>query len=188
MQINEDLWIHHQHGVLVSFIHHLAYYKVLFLHYKASDNKSEFWKWTIDAHLNNAIVDWCMVFGTDANEVHWKNVLLDDHYRADFLHSLKSVTGMDKMQFRRFWVEITEFRNKYATHRNTSDAYPSVPYMDKACCVAICYDDCLRTKIVDIIYEPSLRERYERLLRTSENIFKKLINCGPSVDQEYGKR
>ncbi len=135
-----------------------------------------------------AIIDWCMVFGADSNELHWKKVVLDDYYRNEFLDYLNSIAGIDKTQFNRYWEEITDFRNKYATHRNFSGAYPPVPFMDKAYCVAICYDDWLRTKIVDIIYEPSLRERYERLLRTSENIFKKLINCGPSVAQEYGKR
>lgn len=188
MKINEDLWSQNQYAVLVDFVHHLAYYRVLSRFYNESQIRSEYWTKTIDAHLQIAIIDWCMVFGTDSNEIHWKKVLLDDQFQCDFRRQLRQLANLTEKQMKEFWSSMTKFRNEYAAHRTAATHYPAVPYMDKALIIATNYDDWFRLKVDASFEEPSLRERYERLLRTSEKFFKELIMNGPTIDEEYEDR
>lgn len=185
MKINEDLWSHHQYNVLVSFIHHLSYGRVLDHLYNESQIESEFWTYTINAHLLRAIIDWCMVFGTDSNKIHWKKVVTDEQYQGDFRCHLRNVAGLTKEQIDEIWSKMTSFRNNYVAHRTASYSYPDVPYMDTALIIATNYDDWFREKLDASFEEPSLKERYDRLMRTSEGSFRALIDCGPTIDQEY---
>ncbi len=73
MQINDEIFSV-QYPILKNFICHLSYYRVLFRLYKEEEVHSEFWTRTIDAHLLRAVIDWCMVFGTDNNPTHWKKL------------------------------------------------------------------------------------------------------------------
>lgn len=185
MKINEDLWSQHQYEVPVSFVHHLAYYRVLHRLYNESQRKSEFWTKTIEAHLLRAIIDWCMVFGTDSNEIHWKKVITDEQNQCNFRCHLRKVAGMTKEELKEFWSKMTTFRNDYAAHRIAASSYPPVPYMDTALIFATTYDDWFRQKVDAVFEEPSLKKRYDRILRTSEESFRVLIGYGPTIDQEY---
>ena len=185
MKIDEDLWSHKQYGVLAEFVHHLAYYRVLSRFYNEIKNESEFWTYTIDSHLLIAIIDWCMVFGTDSNEIHWKKVVLEEQYRCDFRRHLRKFANLSKDEMDRFWSIMTEFRNEYAVHKTAAIHYPDVPYMDTALVIVTCYDDWFRLQVDASFEEPPLRDRYERLLRTSERFFKQLIMNGPTINDEY---
>ena len=185
MKLDEDLWAQHQYQVIVSFIHHLAYYRALKRCYDESGQKSEFWTRTIDAHLLRAIIDWCMVFGADSNQVHWKKVAIDDETQCIFRCHLLSVIGLTKEQWDTYWSDMTTFRNDFAAHRIVEPAYPSVPNMDTALLIATTYDDWFRSSVTALFDEPSLRARYERLMRVSKDTFMKLISIGPVVELEY---
>jgi hypothetical protein len=188
MKINEDLWSQNQYAVLVDFVHHLAYYRVLSRFYNNSQIRSEYWTRTIDTHLLKANIDWCMVFGTNSNEIHWTKVVIDEQYQCDFRCHKNKLANMTENQMSKFWSGMTNFRNKYAAHRTAATQFPAVPYMDTALIVATSYDDWFRLKVEASFAEPSLNKRYERLLRTSEKFFKELISCGPTIDQEYEGR
>jgi len=185
MKLNEDLWAQHQYQVIVSFVHHLAYYTVLKRCYDQSGSKSEFWTRTIDAHLLTAIMYWCMVFGADSNQVHWKKVAADDEARCSFRRHLLCAIELTREQWETYWSEMTTFRNKYAAHRIDAPVYPSVPNMDVALAAATAYDEWFRTSVTVSFQEPSLRARYDRLIRVSGGTFTKLISAGPLVDAEY---
>ena len=184
MQIDEDLWADHQYQVIVSFIHHLAYYRVLKRCYDESGQKSEFWTRTIDAHLLRAITDWCMVFGTDSNQIHWKKVVADEEAQSRFRSRLLSV-GFTKEQWDNYWSEMTTFRNNFTVHRIVAEKYPTVPKMDTALLIATTYDDWFRSSVEASFSEPPLQARYDRLIRISGEPFSKLISIGPIIEPEY---
>jgi hypothetical protein len=185
MKLDEEFWATHQYQVLVSFVHHLAYYRALKRCYDESRVESEFWTRTIDAHLLRAIIDWCMVFGADSNEVHWKNVAVDEATQHSFRSHLLAVTGLTKGQWHAYWADMTIFRNNFAAHRTVTATYPSVPIMDMALLVATAYDDWFRSSVAAAFDEPSLRARYDRLMRVSGESFLKLVGSGPTVEDEY---
>ena len=185
MKIDEDLWSQQQYAILVSFVHNLAYHKVLFDSYKESNKKSEFWTRTINVYRERAVLDWCIVFGADSNETHWKKVVLDEQYQDDFRQYLRSATGITKKQIDKYWSEMTTFRNCYVAHRKDLLTYTCIPYMDQALAHVIAYDKWLRQKITASFQEPFLKKRYNRLIRTTEKFCGLLIENGPNVDQEY---
>ena len=75
MKFDEDLWASREHAFLVEFIHQLAYFRKLSSAYDRLAVPSEYCTHTINAHLLRSTMLWCMVFGTDDNEIHWKKVL-----------------------------------------------------------------------------------------------------------------
>lgn len=186
MSINEDLWATRQYGVLVGFVHHLAYFRSLSNAYAQWGQKSEFWKWTIDAHILRAIIDWCMIFGVDSSDLSWKKVLTDARAQSDFRDHLLNVLGFTNDQWGAFWCDMTDFRNQYAAHRNTT--YPPVPMMDTALQVATSYDEWLRDQLDASFEEPLLRDRYERVVRTSADPLLRAVSLAPALAQEYEGR
>jgi len=185
MKLDEHLWAEHQYPALVSFVHHLAYYRVLKRCYDESGSKSEFWTRTIDAHLLRAITDWCMVFGADSNQIHWKKVAVDDEARCSFRRHLLCAIELTREQWDTYWSDMTTFRNDFAAHRIVAPVYPLVPYMDVALLAATAYDDWFRSSVTVSFGEPPLRASYDRLIRVAGGTFAKLITAGPLLDTEY---
>lgn len=185
MKLEEDLWSHNQYQVLANFVHHLAYYRVLRRFYVDLKLVSEFWTATIDAHLLRAVIDWCMVFGTDANQIHWKRVAADEDAQHDFRRFLLGVANLTQDELDAYWSKMMVFRNDFAAHRIVASSYPSTPNMDTALLVVTTYDDWFRQAVTAVFDEPSLKERYDRLMRTMEAPIKQLIQLGPTLDQEY---
>jgi hypothetical protein len=185
MRLDEELWGAHQYPVLVSFVHHLAYHRALRQCYEESKVESEFWTRTISVHLLKAIVDWCMVFGTDSNDVHWKKVAIDVEAQNSFRSHLLNVTGMTEERWHAYWSRMTTFRNDFIAHKVVATNYPSVPVLDMALLVATAYDDWFRRSVPSSFAEPSLKARYDRLIRVSGEPFLKLVSCGPMIEDEY---
>jgi hypothetical protein len=192
MKLNDDLWSGRQYEVLVSFIQHLAYYRVLNKLYNDMRQRSEFWTTTINAHLLRAIIDWCMVFGTESNELHWKKVVTGKNIQRDFRRHLLSASSMTQNQWDDYWRDMTTFRNKYTAHRIAMESYPTTPKMDTALLVATTYDQwirgCIKESCIVFFDEPSLQNRYDRITRISQKFLKLLVAAGPTVDQEYEGR
>ena len=132
-----------------------------------------------------AIIDWCMVFGADSNEIHWKRVVLGKKGQTEFRRHLFKFTGMTEHQWRSYWLSMTRFRNEFAAHKKVDGEYPPVPMMDRALQVVKIYDDWLRMNIQAIFAEPSLQARYKRLSTTIERTLVKAVNLGPWVSEEY---
>jgi hypothetical protein len=189
MKVDAELWSKHQYQILVSFVHHFAYSRVLRNLYTELQQGSEFWIRTIDAHLLRAVIDWCMVFGTDSSQIHWKKVMPDKEAQCDFRHRLLKVASLTSDQWDEYWRNMTDFRNDYAAHRTVAETYPTTPRMDTALLVATTYDGCIRELIKNsenaIFEEPSLQERYDRVTRTSQKFLKPFVALGPTFDQEY---
>jgi hypothetical protein len=58
--------------------------------------------------------------------------------------------------------------------------------MDMALKIACAYDDWFRSSIQAIVSDPSLHQRYERLIRTSELPLTQALGMGPWIEVEYG--
>ncbi len=185
MKLNEELWATHQYPVLVSFVHHLAYHRSLRQCYEGAQVESEFWTRTISVHLLQAVIDWCMVFGADSNDVHWKKVAVDEKTQKSFRSHLLAVTAMTEKQWYAYWLRMTTFRNDFVAHKVVTANYPSVPVLDRALLVATAYDDWFRSSVAASFVEPPLKARYDRLMRISGEPFLKLVTSGPMIEDEY---
>ncbi|MBO6809728.1 MULTISPECIES: hypothetical protein [Marinobacter] len=66
-----------------------------------------------NALLCDAAISWCKVFGSNTEETHWKAVVGDEQRFRELLFRQLNVT--DK-EFKAYWQEMTNFRNKIVAH------------------------------------------------------------------------
>jgi|CXWL01.1.fsa_nt_gi hypothetical protein len=177
MGYNPDVFIE-QFPLVKRFLYHLLYYRTLHEAYIRNQLQSEFWTHTIDAHLLQALINWCMVFGSDGcNPTHWKKLSLTQSHELQegFRKGLIEHTGIKWAEWEEYWKRMTAFRDKYAAHRELDFSAP-VPNFDLALKVAYYFDDWIRWIISpDSFEEPSLRESEERISKTFASLADKLL-------------
>lgn len=69
-----------------------------------------------NALIGDACINWCKVFGSDAEATHWKNVI-DDH--THFREVLFSELGITAIEFRSYWNDMLQFRSNIIAHFNS---------------------------------------------------------------------
>lgn len=166
------------------FVYHLTYYRALSKGYTEHRQQNEFWTLTIDAHLLRATIDWCMVFGSDnSNPTHWKQLSITDSEQLckSFREGLFKTTGLDRDSWRQYWESMTDFRNKYAAHRELAFKSP-VPNFDMALSVAYYYDNWVRRVISpDTFAEPQLESFALSLQKSVVPLVEKLLDVTGEV-------
>jgi len=166
MHYNEDVFMT-QFPIAKRFVYHITYYRALYKVYRENDPKCEFWTHTIDAHLLQAAILWCMIFGTDGcNPTHWKNLSSkqSDKLKYSFRESLPKSIGIDWKRWQKYHEEMTDFRSKFAAHRELEYKKP-IPKFDIALRVVYYYDHWIRKVIApDIMNEPLLEESENNLM------------------------
>jgi hypothetical protein len=168
-----------QFPIVKRFVYHLVYYRALSKQYSARQHHSEFWVLTIDAHLLQATIQWCMVFGADGtNPTHWKQLSAGDSalLQQRFRDGLSSRTGLTQDAWIQYWKQLTGFRNNFAAHRQLN--YPDpVPDFDVALKVAYFYDVWIRQVIAPASFsEPSLSLFGAKLGRSSNSLASRLLD------------
>lgn len=154
------------------FLFHYSSYRILHQNFDALSNKGsdEFWAYTINAHYFQAINLWCMVFGTDNNEIHWKKLGLNQELRTLLVSELE----LSEKDYLLYWNKIIEWRNKFSAHR-VPDFRTSTPTPDLKIArrIIFVYEKWLH-KHVDFFLEFSL-ENYEndycKKAETTINVF-----------------
>lgn len=168
-----------QFPIAKRFIYHLAYYKTLIAAYRAHGLQSEFWATTINAHLLQAAILWCNVFGSDgSSRIHWKHLskVESNKLQTSFRKGLPQWIGLGWPQWQAYWREMTGFRNQYAAHREQYEYKKKVPNFDTALKVIDYYDNWVRKVISpDILEEPLLTATYERLSTESAPLIEQLF-------------
>lgn len=185
MGYNPDVF-QQQFPLVKFFVYHLTYYRQIRNLYDGTSFKSEFWKHTSDAHLLQAAIYWCMVFGTDGNSTHWKNLSCADDKEAwrNFRKGLIQETSLgDKIQWECYWEKIVYFRNEYAAHRNNFKG--PIPKFDTALEVAFVYDRWVRKVISpDTFAEPPLDTTVSILKRKIYPLLQRLLQDTQEYNQD----
>jgi hypothetical protein len=160
MDYNVDIF-REQFPTVKTFLYHLTCYRELHRIYQDLNLKSEFWTHTIDAHLLQAAILWCMVFGSHGcNPTHWKKLCDQDRLKLEhsFREGLFKNTDLTQERWDAYWKEMNDFRGGYAAHRELDYSKP-VPGFRMAEAAAYFYDEWIRELISpDIFEEPPLRE------------------------------
>jgi hypothetical protein len=172
MKYTEEIFVK-QFPLVKWFIYHLMYYREL----RKCENKKfkiPFWVFTTDAHLLHATSLWCMVFGSYNNPTHWKylapNKEDQDKLREGFQKAVIAETGFTEEEWKKYWEEIANFRNKYVDHKD--DFKNPVPNFDKALEVAYAYDGWIRELFPGSWEEPPLRESTEQAKEQARAVIK----------------
>jgi len=155
-----------QFPVVKRFVYHLIYYRKLKAACDRVELQSEFWTHTIDAHLLQAAIHWCMVFGSHGcNATHWMKLSSSDSEKLEqsFRNGLSKHTGLSAEEWRKCWDAMKDFRDNCAAHRKLNFCEP-VPVFTSALKVAYYYDHWIREIISpDFFDEPPLEKSAEAL-------------------------
>lgn len=184
MKYNADMFVE-QFPIVKRFVYHLVYHQEISRAYSESRLRSSFWTHTSDAHLLQAAIQWCMVFGADGcNPTHWKKLSegnpgeLQDSFRDE----LPRHVGISYLEFQRYWDKVNYFRNNYAAHRELKYRDP-VPTFSLALRVAFFYDHWIRKVISpDMFKEPSLEESVAKLQRALPPLLATLMTATAQYD------
>jgi len=124
-----------------------------------------------------AVTYWCMVFGTDKNQTHWKHLSSNKKLSTSFKRSLFAQTSLNEATWSKYWKSMITFRNEYAAHRSLHST-PPVPFLDCALEVAYSYDRWVREIISpDIFEEPLLKDSAVDLQRLIKPVVRELLSA-----------
>lgn len=170
------------------FIYHLIYYRALRRAYGERQLQDEFWALTTDAHLLRAAINWCMIFGSDKHEpTHWKklSIAASQELKKSFDDGLFKETGFNRDSWRAYWRSMTDFRNKYAVHRELTPITKPVPDFDGALEVAFFFDRWTREVISpDEVAEPPLERFAQTLSKSIVPLVEKLLGATEELRQQ----
>ncbi|MCQ6264512.1 hypothetical protein M1K46_02375 [Fictibacillus sp. WQ 8-8] len=143
MNYNEAI-LTEQYHTLKDFLFHYASFK--FLHEKFEDitsyGSTEFWVYTINSHYYQAINLWCMIFGTEKNEIHWRKLGLNMEFTSIIISGL----GIGIEDYQSYWKQLLDWRNQYSAHR-VPGYRQETPDLKLARKVALLYEEWVATNI-----------------------------------------
>ena len=145
------------------FARHLLYHRALKTPLAGKQSRSSFWIDTSNAHISQACIYWCMVFGNyDSNKTHWQKLAVGptNTLRTSFRKGICAHLGISEAEWESYWEDMVTFRDQYVAHRDFTSRNP-VPLFDRALEVAFFYDEWVRRLIApDILDTRPLREVY----------------------------
>ena len=113
----------HQLGSLVQLGCSYGYFKIA----KEDSPRDAFWIQFERVHLFTAVLQWCTIFGTNDNEIHWKRLVPNsDSFKAEVRGLIYQAGGFDSDSWAAYRQNILTARNKYIAH-NVPGAEPVRP-------------------------------------------------------------
>lgn len=155
------------------FIYHYLAYKELSEMIKGVRGDKEFWVYSCDAHLEMAAIYWCMIFGTDSNKSHWKQLELDE---SEFLRYLLQERNISLEKWKTYWKDMLYFRNNYVAHRSGFFNEP-VPDFSLAYKSVLCLEKWVRAQIWPDIIEDKQLEYIGKINRRNIRCSLKSLSC-----------
>jgi len=98
-----------------------------------------------NALIGDAAINWCKVFGSDAEGTHWKCVIDD---REQFRKILFSELGITPAEFQNYWKKMIEFRSNVIAHFNAEHfSTGATPEFDTAIAAAAITHEYMRRNL-----------------------------------------
>ncbi|MFM0279991.1 hypothetical protein P0D75_18430 [Paraburkholderia sediminicola] len=95
------------------------------------ETKIDFWRIIQGASLDLGLIEWCKVFGSNADDTHWtKAVPAAQH--DDFRKGLFAAVGMTDKEWEAYWKKMTGYRNELAAHHDLNAKTTHYPNFDAA--------------------------------------------------------
>jgi len=134
--------------------------------------------------LDVGVLEWCKIFGSDAEPTHWKRIITDhDAFRRDLLSSLK----IDDGTWTAYWEEMKNYRDQLIAHHIEDGGAANYPKLDLALESSYYYysylirelRDCGETRFPD-----DLREYSEKFALHATDIAKKALHATAGIAEE----
>jgi len=143
--LNQDI-VNIQINLLLDFTHSLAYYRAINQDLPRVQRNAPFWIYTMNTHFFRAITNWCIVFGADNNEAHWKNVSENDKekIKSEIRPRILAAANFTCDEWKSYHIKIKDFRNDYTAHKNVNPNDDRVPSLNNAFEIAKSYFEWIR--------------------------------------------
>lgn len=138
-----------------------------------------FWHVINGGLFDTAIVDWCILFGSDNAQqqaLHWKNMFEEDQFRAALLGALP----VSEAEWRDYRESLKTYRDQNAAHRDLNPSTEFYPNMDLALEAAFFYFDQLRERVAALNPDQaklSLRDEYRRSFETFSELARAAVEA-----------
>jgi len=155
-----------QYPVVYTFVQQLAYFRGLKAGLAGLTDYMDFWSCTLNNHLKQAAVDWCKVFGSPKEDIHWTKTPTAstiERARQDFEWLVFSRTDFTAEQWEHYCTSMRAMRDKYVAHVDLRKPLEGpVPLFDAALQVADAYWEWVRQVIQPVLMSPRrFRADYE---------------------------
>ena len=106
--------------------------------------KLNFWRLIHGGFLDLPVLDWCKIFGSNAEPTHWKGVVHDiDKFKND-LFSYLEITQAEWVEY---WNHMKDYRDELVAHYDLDSDVSTYPSLDLALRSSYFYYDCLTSHV-----------------------------------------
>lgn len=95
------------------------------------DPDLNFWRLILGINLDIAVLEWCKVFGSNAENTHWKKIVPEDEH-DNFRDLLLQNIGMSKEEWLSYWDSMKKYRDRQVAHYGELPADATYPVLDHA--------------------------------------------------------
>lgn len=137
-----------QFPLLINFARSLGSYRAISADFARIYRNKSFWIQTADSNFLRAVSIWCMIFGVNDNETHWKKAPESDQIKmkAEICALIRTASKLTPTQWEKYHEEIRNFRNTFVSHRSLV-IQGNVPDMTAAKEIACAYFEWLKKQI-----------------------------------------
>lgn len=136
-----------------------------------ADPKLNFWRVMFGSLLDVAVLEWCKLFGSDAEELHWKNLFQDE---AGFRAGLLAQVGLQKANWDAYHDQMKTYRDQHVAHLDfNGHNLVNYPELDHALSSAVYY----YSRVIEDLralgverFPNSLQDYYDAFLKDSTKI------------------
>jgi hypothetical protein len=88
-----------------------------------------FWRLIHGSFMDLPVLDWCKIFGSNAEPTHWKGVVDDpNQFRLDLLADLK----ISKEDWEQYWNQMKSYRDELVAHFEAGTEVANFPDLNIA--------------------------------------------------------
>jgi len=90
-----------------------------------------FWRLILGNQLDVSVLEWCKIFGSNAEATHWKNIVPEaehDNFRKELLGAI----GLSDDEWVKYWESMKQYRDRQVAHYQELPPDAKYPILDHA--------------------------------------------------------
>ena len=141
-----------------------------------------FWLLIHGSFMDLPALDWCKIFGSNAEPTHWKGIATD---HAQFKNSLLNHLDITDNEWAAYWEQMKNFRDELIAHQCTDSIVTKYPEFDIALRSSYFYHDYLANLLTEQDSDPieNLELYSLRFYEQTKKIAKKAIEATKGIHE-----
>jgi hypothetical protein len=154
-----------EYSIISFFVRYHAYARGLEATKPKNNQHESFWAITHFSYFELAAIEWCKVFGSPKEALHWTKTPIGntaEEARTDFRSRVLAETGFTQEKWKAYHKEMLVFRNKFLAHFDMGGVMESgIPPFEPTLQVAYAYEEWVEAIETALKERDSLRFRYK---------------------------